>query len=86
MRSLLNSMPDFPQQHIGEETARHADAAMDAPDRQFDALGQQGIVPGEHVIIDAVDQRAVEIEQKSGLRNRHGGLLHPVLTATDIRT
>jgi hypothetical protein len=50
------------QKHIGKKSARHADAAVNAPHRQLDAFGQQGIMPGEHVIIDTVDKRAVEIE------------------------
>jgi hypothetical protein len=35
---------------------------MDTPDRQFDALGFERFLPGQDVMIDAVDQRAIEIE------------------------
>jgi hypothetical protein len=56
---------------IGEQAAAHADLAMDAPDGDVDAFGVQGLLPGEHVLVDAVHQRAVEIEQKYGL-DAHG--------------
>ena len=57
----------FPFELVGEQAAAHADLAMDAPDREVDALAVEGLLPGEHVLIDAVHQRAVEIEQKRGL-------------------
>src|SRR5204863_8568858 len=41
-----------------------ADAAVDAPDRQLDAAGFHRLPPGEHVLVDAIDERAVEIEQE----------------------
>src|SRR3984957_2625312 len=44
---------------------------MDAPDGEVDALRVQGLLPGQDVLIDAVDQRSVEIEQKDGL-DAHG--------------
>src|SRR4029450_8342044 len=69
---------DLAQQHIGEKAAGHADAAMDTPDRKLDALGHEGVMPGKHVIIDAVDERAIEIEQESRLRNGHDGSPRPV--------
>jgi len=68
---LADLNPGFPEQHIGEETARHTDAAMDAPDRQIDILCLQGIVPGEDMIVDAVDEGAVEIEQEGSLCYGH---------------
>ena len=49
---------------VGEQAAAHADLAMDAPDGKVDPLGVQRLLPGEHVLIDAVDQRAVEIEEE----------------------
>ena len=55
------------QQLIGEEPAAHADLAMDAPDGQLDVLGIERSFPGQHMLIDAVDQRAVQVEQKDGL-------------------
>ena len=37
-----------------------------------DAVAPQRLVPGEHVLVHAVDQRAVEIEDEGGLACRHG--------------
>ena len=65
----------FAQQLIGEQAAAHADLAVDAPDRQLDALRVQRLLPGQHVLIDAVDQRAVEIEEEDGLDSHQGFLL-----------
>ena len=64
----------FAQQDVGEQSAAHADLAMDAPHRQRNAFLIERIFPREHVLIDAVDQRAVEIEQEGGAVARHGGL------------
>jgi len=47
---------------------------MDTPDRQFDALGIERVLPGEDVLIDAVNQRAVEIKQEDGLDAHIGAL------------
>jgi hypothetical protein len=59
------------QEDVGERPAAHADLAMDAPDRQLDALGVERLAPGEHMLIDAVDERSVEIEDEGRLRSRH---------------
>jgi hypothetical protein len=37
---------------------------MDAPHRQFDALCIERLLPGQDVLIDAVNERAVEIKQE----------------------
>ncbi len=52
------------QQHVDEQAAAHADPAMHAPDRQRDPLGLERLVPREHVLVDTIDERAVEIEQE----------------------
>src|SRR6266404_6345609 len=43
---------------------------MDAPDRQFDALRVERLLPGKDVLIDAVNEGAVEIKQEDRL-NTH---------------
>src|SRR6266508_907462 len=62
------------QKHICEQSPTHPDFVMNAPEGQFDSLGDQGIMPGEHMIVDAVDQSSVEIEEKGGFRRRHRSL------------
>jgi hypothetical protein len=37
---------------------------MDAPDGEPNVFSLERLTPGEHVLIDAVDERAVEIEQE----------------------
>jgi hypothetical protein len=53
------------QQHVREQTAAHADLAMNPPDRQFDAFGVQGFLPRQYVLVDAVDESAIQIEHES---------------------
>ena len=60
---------------IGEQAAAHADLAMDAPDGEVDALRVEGLLPGQDVLVDAVHQRPIEIEQKHGLDAHRPGLL-----------
>ena len=62
------------QQHVGEKPARHADLAVDAPDRELDSFSLERLVPGEDVLIDAVDEGPVEIEEEGGLARGHGEL------------
>ena len=57
-------------QRLGEQAAGHADLAVQPPHRHLDALFLQGIVPGQHMVVDAVHQRAVEIEQVGRLLPR----------------
>src|ERR1700733_13876673 len=52
---------------VGEEAAAHADLAMDAPDGEVDAFAVESLLPRQHVLVDAVHQRPIEIEQKYGL-------------------
>ena len=62
------------EEHVREQPAAHADAAMNAPDRELDALRPQRLVPGEHVLVHAVDERAVEVEEEGGLLSRFNHL------------
>src|SRR5947207_3157488 len=54
------------EQRIDEQAATHADATMDAPHRELDADALQGFAPREHMLVHAVHERAVEIEEESG--------------------
>src|SRR5579884_3040699 len=56
------------EQRVHEQPAAHPDAAMDPPHRQLDPGAFQRLAPGEHVLVHAVHQRAVEVEQKRGTR------------------
>ena len=56
------------QERVHEQAAAHPDAAVDAPDGERDPLALQRLAPGEHVLVDAVDQGAVEVEEEGGGR------------------
>ena len=61
------------QEDVRHQATAHADLAMDAPDRERDAFAFERFLPGEHMLIDAVDERAIEIEKKCGVRDAHAG-------------
>src|SRR6267154_2757081 len=65
------------EQRVDEQAAAHADTAVDTPDRELDADALERDAPGEHVLVYAVDQRAVEIEQKSGTGGHASGNVIP---------
>jgi hypothetical protein len=47
---------------------------MDPPDGQIDPQVVEGISPGQDVLVDAVDECPVEVEQE-GLRSIHADML-----------
>ena len=56
--------PDFARDGPGEQPAAHPDPAVDAPAVDRHARLSQRLLPGEHVGIDGVDERPVEIEDE----------------------
>jgi hypothetical protein len=44
--------------------AAHADPAVDAPDRDRNSGVIEGLLPGEDMLVDAVDERAVQVEHE----------------------
>ena len=55
----------FADERAHEQAAAHTDAAVDTPDGERNARGLEHLLPREHVLIDAVQQRAVEVKQHS---------------------
>src|SRR5207249_6785057 len=58
----------FAEQGVDEQAAAHADATVDAPHGELDPHALERLAPGEHVLVHAVDQRAVEIKKEGGTR------------------
>src|SRR5438874_9952925 len=58
--------PRFPDECAQKQAAAHPDAAMDAPDREVDAGRRQRLFPREDVLVNAVQQRPVEVEEHCG--------------------
>src|ERR1700692_5048191 len=56
--------PGVGQQYVCKQPAAHADLAMNAPHRQRNAFLIQRRFPCEHMLVHAVDESAVEIEEK----------------------
>ncbi len=65
------------QQRVREEAAAHPDLAMDPPDGELEAHLIQRVLPREHVLVHAIDERPVEIEQEC--RPSDHVFLHPAL-------
>ena len=55
----------LPEESRHELIAAHADRAMDAPDREHEAVLPEGAKPGQRVLVVRVDQRAVDVEESS---------------------
>src|SRR5438874_5884228 len=51
-----------------DQAAAHTNAAMNVPIRKMNILCFERLPPGQHVLVDAVNQRAIQIKQKRGLR------------------
>src|ERR1700724_2980347 len=59
--------PGLAQQDVRKQTAAPADLAMNAPHRQRNAFLIQRRFPCEYMLVHAVDERTVEIEEKGCL-------------------
>jgi hypothetical protein len=68
-RSLfgVERMADFPAERIHEQAAAHSDSPMNAPSRELDPGLFERFLPGKHVLIDAVDQSAIQVEDEPDL-------------------
>jgi hypothetical protein len=56
----------LPEQHVREEPAAHPNPAVHPPHGQCNPFRVQRFAPREHVLIHAVHEGAVEIEQEGG--------------------
>lgn len=62
-RQLTSGLPD---KCVDEQPAAHPHAAMDSPHRPLNPDRGQGFLPRQHMLVDTVDERAVEIEEEAG--------------------
>ena len=61
---LAQLAPRLACQTLRQQSTAHPDAPMDAPDGQVDATQLERLVPGDGVLVDAVGEGAVEVEQQ----------------------
>ena len=74
-------MTDLSPKCLNQEAATHTDAAMNAPHHQRQAHLFECLMPGQYMLIDAVDECAVKIEEESrAVRRRlsHGYEILPL--------
>ena len=62
--ALVDLTAKLAEQLVGEQAAAHPDLAVDPPDRELEPVLAQRQVPGADVLVDAVDEGAVEVEEK----------------------
>jgi hypothetical protein len=60
----INMISGLAQEHAAEQATAHSDLAVDSPDRKIDPFRRQRFAPCQHVLVDAIDKRTVEIEQE----------------------
>jgi hypothetical protein len=77
-------MPDLSKQGIDQQPAAHPDPPVDAPHGEGDPALLQGFTPGEDVLVHAVHQGAVEIEEE-GRRGIARGVGHVGVYPGDAR-
>jgi len=70
-RCLVNRPTNLTQQLVREQASAHPDLAMNSPHRQLDAFLPERKVPGADMVVDAVDERAVEVEEKGNRVAHH---------------
>src|ERR1043165_3868655 len=58
-----NGFTYLARQRVNEQTAAHTDLAMNTPDGKMNPAFLQCLTPREYVLVNAVDERAVEIKQ-----------------------
>src|SRR6185503_627062 len=63
-RFLVDLPADLAEELVREQTAAHPDLPVDSPDGQLDAFLAQCQMPGADMVIDAVDERPVEVEEE----------------------
>jgi hypothetical protein len=73
---LCYAASNLPQKGVNKQSATHADAAVNAPYRQLDPHFLEGLSPGQDMLVNAVYQRAVQIEQEGRTGFQWGGFVH----------
>lgn len=62
--ALAELDPGLPGHPVGEQSTAHTDPAVDPPDGEVDPdLGERPL-PGGHVLVHAVEEGAVEVEDE----------------------
>jgi hypothetical protein len=57
-----NSVSGLAKQGVYEETTTHTDLAVNAPHGEMNSASLERLAPGEYVLVNAIDESAIEIE------------------------
>ena len=63
-RGLVDCPTELALELGGKQAAAHPDLAVDPPDRKLEAFLLKREMPGAHMIVDAVDEGSVEVEEE----------------------
>ena len=58
-------VPRFMKERVDEQSSAHANAPVNAPDGKGDPSLLESFPPGKHVLVDTIDERAVEVEEEA---------------------
>jgi hypothetical protein len=80
-------LTDLAAQRLGQKTSAHADATVDPPDREQEPHTLQGLMPGKDMLVDTVDESAIEVEEQRGGMKRliHDCSLRPARIREAVR-
>jgi hypothetical protein len=59
---LRDAPADLTKQCVDEEPTTHANATMNPPYCELNAQIFQGFTPSQHVLVNAVDERPIEVK------------------------
>jgi len=59
---LRDASADLTKQRVDEQPTAHPNAAMNPPHCEFNAQIFQGFTPSQYVLVNAVDERSVEVK------------------------
>jgi hypothetical protein len=68
---LRHRMSDLTKKSVCHQAATHADLPVNTPDREVNPFGLEGFVPGQHMLVDAIHQGAIQIKQEGEAIVRH---------------
>jgi hypothetical protein len=55
-------VPRLTKQSVDEQTSTHADLPVNAPHSETNSTGLERLAPREHMLVDAIDERSIEVE------------------------
>ena len=68
---LSHRMADLTKKSMCHQATTHADLPVNTPDCEVNPFGLEGFAPGQHMLVDAIHQGAIQIKQEGEAIVRH---------------